>query len=217
MNCATSAARWGAVRQREPWLYGLRSVPGMAVLYDASSDLAVMPIPKSPNAPSRLEASGLHNALIEAGLHFDVLPVHLLRPEQHRVLLLGNALLPPPALRTAIERFLENGGLLIATHETSLRDQQGGRLADFAWRDLFGVRFKGVSPFTEANYGLLGDELRGAAPRYPIFFQTAVLEIECAGARPLAELVYPEKRRSKEVFTDGETPHRISASPRASR
>ncbi|HNY38817.1 MAG TPA: hypothetical protein PKJ41_00415 [Bryobacteraceae bacterium] len=196
-----------AVKEREPWLRGLRSVPGMAVLYDASSDLAVMPIPKTPNAPSRIEATGLHNALLESGFHFDVLPVHLLRPEEHRVLLLGNAYCPPVSVRAAIERFLENGGLLIATHETSLRDERGVRLPDFAWGDLLGVRFKGVSRFEEANYGLLGDELRGTAPRYPIFFQTVVLEIECAGARPLAGLVYPEGRRSKDIFTDAETPH----------
>lgn len=195
------------VKEREPWLRGLRSVPGIAVLYDAQSDLAVRPNPGTPATPSRTEASGLHNALTEGGLHFDVMPAHLLNPVEQRVLLLGNAFAPPPELRIATERFLENGGLLIATHETSLRDAHGKRLPNFAWSDLLGVRFKGVSPFSEANYGWLGDELRDSAPAYPVLFTTPVLEVECTTAKPLADLLYPEAHRTPEVFTDGETSH----------
>lgn len=195
------------VKERETWLKGLRSVPGIAIVYDAASDMAVMPVPGTPATPARVESSGLHNALLEAGLHFDVVPAHLLNPDEHRVLLLGNAFSPPPALRRKIERFLSSGGLLIATHETSLRDPQGKRLPEFAWRDLLGVKFRGVSPYTEANYGWLREELRGSAPAYPVLFTAPVLEVEPATAVPLADLLYPEGHRTPEVFTDGETPH----------
>lgn len=196
-----------SVREREPWLKGARSVPGVAVVYDAASDLAVMPAPGTPATPARVECSGLHNALLEAGLHFDVLPAHLLQPEQHRVLLLGNASSPPPALRGKMEAFLAGGGLLIATHETSLRDARGKRLPDFSWSDLLGVKFRGVSSFAEANYGWLRDELRGSAPAYPVLFTAPVLEVECTTAAPLADLLHPEAHRTAEVFTDAETPH----------
>lgn len=195
------------VKERERWLKGLRSVPGIAVVYDAASDMAVMPVPGTPATPARVESSGLHNALIEAGLHFDVVPAHLLNADEHRVLLLGNAFSPPPVLRGKIERFLSNGGLLIATHETSLRDPHGKRLPEFAWSDLLGVKFRGMSPFTEANYGWLREDLRGSAPAYPVLFTTPVLEVETTTAVPLADLLYPEGHRTPEVFTDGETPH----------
>jgi hypothetical protein len=196
-----------SVKVREPWLKGLRSVPGIAVVYDAASDMAVMPVPGMPATPTRVESSGLHNALLEAGLHFDVVPAHLVNADEHRVLLLGNAFSPPAALRKKIERFLSNGGLLIATHETSLRDAQGKRLPEFAWSDLLGVKFRGVSPFAEANYGWLREELRGSAPAYPVLFTAPVLEVETTTAVALADLLYPEGHRTPEVFTDGETPH----------
>lgn len=197
-----------SVKDREPWLEGLQSVPGIAIVYDAASDLAVMPLASArASTPVREEASGLHNALVDAGLHFDVTPVHRLEAQRHRVILLGNTMAPSDSLRQSLEQFVRAGGLLIATHETSLRDPKGQRLPDFAWRDLFGVRFRGVSPFREANYGWLSDELRGPAPAYPMLFTSPVLEVECDGARPLAELVYPEGHRTPEVFTDGETPY----------
>ncbi len=69
------------------------------------------------------------------------------------------------------------------------------------------MRFKQDSPFEEANYCWAGDELRGAAPSYPMLFRTRVLEVECTTARALAELAYPAAHRTKEIYTDGETPY----------
>ena len=79
--------------------------------------------------------------------------------------------------------------------------------SDFAWSDLLGVQLTGTSPYTEANFAWLGDDLRGDAPAYPLLFRVPVLEVKCTTAVKLAELVYPEGHRSPEVFTDGETPY----------
>jgi len=199
----------GAISEREPWLAGLKSVPNVAVVYDAESELVLLPLPSAPRGglPVRQEATGLHHALLDAGIHFDVVNAEALAPQNYCALLIGNAVCPSAGLRDALTKFVTAGGLLIATHETSLRDAKGRRLPDFAWSGLLGVRFTGVSPFQEANYGWLSDELRGDAPAYPVLFTSPVLEVECTTARPLAELVYPEAHRSPDVFTDGETPH----------
>jgi len=107
----------------------------------------------------------------------------------------------------SLAKFVNDGGLLIATAETSLRDEAGQRRSDFAWSDLLGVHLTGTSPYIEANFAWLGDDLRGDAPAYPLLFRVPVLEVQCTTAVKLAELVYPEGHRSPQIFTDGETPY----------
>jgi hypothetical protein len=202
-----------AIAEREEWLAGLESVPNIAIVYDAASELALLPWPETKQAmPLRQEASGLHDALLDAGMHFDVVHAARFQPADYRAVLLGNVVSPSEALHESLRRHVESGGLVIATNETSLRDRSGRRLDNFAWADLLGVKFTGVSPFAEANYGWLGDELRAGepgneAPAYPVLFRTAVLEVAATTATPLAELVYPEAHRAAGVFTDGETPY----------
>jgi hypothetical protein len=153
------------------------------------------------------ETRGLHNALLDANLHFDVIDADRVSPSRYRALLLGDAVSPSAALLEKLRAYVSGGGLLIATHETSLRDEKGKRRENFAWADFLGVRFTGISPFKEANYCWLGDELRGDAPAYPALFLTEVLEVQCTSAKRLAELVYPEGHRTPDRFTDGETPY----------
>ncbi|MCX6619514.1 MAG: beta-galactosidase trimerization domain-containing protein, partial [Acidobacteria bacterium] len=145
------------------------------------------------------------HALLEAGLHFDVVDSASLSTTGYSALFLGDAVAPHDQLLHALRAYVSAGGLLVVTGETSLRDRHGKRRPDFAWADFLGVRFTGVSPFEEANYAWLGEELRGGAPDYPLLFRTALLEVECTTARPLAEIAYPAAHRTKEIFTDGET------------
>ena len=42
-----------------------------------------------------------------------------------------------------LRRFVENGGSILATYETSLYDEEGNRRADFGLSDLFGASFDG--------------------------------------------------------------------------
>jgi hypothetical protein len=201
------ARTFQAVKEREPWLAGLESVPSVALVYDPKSELCLLPLPGQTGLPVQQETIGLHNALLDGGVHFDVVSPEWLEPSQYRALLIGNAVCPPPALLEALRSYVAAGGLLIVTHETSLGDGRGQRREDFSWADLLGVRFTGISPFKEANYLWLGDELRGDAPAYPLLFRSEVLEIRCTSARALGELVYPEGHRTRDQFTDGETPY----------
>lgn len=198
---------FGAVREREPWLVGLESVPNVAVVYDCQSELSLLPLAQGGSLRVQQEATGLHNALLDGGMHFDVVNADRLSPSKYGALLLGDAVSPSAALLDALRAYVTRGGLLIATNETSLRDAKGKLRDNFAWADLLGVRFIGFSPYKEANYCWLGDELRGAAPAYPLLFLTEVLEVQPTSAKSLAELVYPEGHRTPTRFTDGETPY----------
>jgi hypothetical protein len=211
---ANAGRVFSAIAEREEWLAGLKSVPNIAIVYDAASEVALLSLPETKQStPLRQEASGLHDALLDAGMHFDVVHAARFRPSDYRAVLLGNVVAPSEGLRESLRRYVESGGLLMATDETSLRDGAGRRRDNFAWADLLGVKFTGVSPFAEANYGWLGDELRGGsapgdeAPAYPVLFRAPALEVARTTATMLAELVYPEAHRAPGVFTDGETPY----------
>jgi len=195
-----------AVAERQQWLAHLESVPDVAVVYDWQSDVAHFPLAGTrPRLPVQQEATGLHNALLEAGMHFDVLNSESVPSRGYRALLLGDAMCASEELLATLRQHVEAGGFLLVTNETSLRDRNGNRRDNFAWSEFLGVRFKGVSPFKEANYCWVADELRGEAPAYPMLFLTEVLEVELTTARMLAELAYPAAHRTPEVFTDGET------------
>jgi hypothetical protein len=201
------AATFDEVAKRQSWLAGLSSVPNIAIAYDWPSDLAFLALPGNKGRPVQQECAGLHDALIDAAVHFDVVNSDRLESSEYRTILIGDALCASASLERRLRAFVEAGGLLIVTHETSLGNNKAQRLDKFAWGDLLGVRFTGVSPFEEANFGMLGSELRGDSPGYPVLFRTRVLEIACTSARPLAELVYPAAHRTRDVFTDGETPY----------
>jgi hypothetical protein len=205
---------FSVVHERETWLSGLRSVPNIGIVYDPRSELAARLARRegselttgyggnyvATRGHSMIpEVGGLHDALQVAGVHFDVVQEGSFAPQDYRVLLVGNAVAPPPRLTTQIHDFVSRGGLLIVTAETSLRNENGDLLTDFGWSDLLGVRFTGFSPF-EATYAWIGDELRGPSLRYPVLFMSPTLKIECTTAQPLATTVYPEARMTAKTF-----------------
>ena len=191
---------FAAAREREPWLGGLRSVPNIAIVYDARAERALRALRQSNEHPIQEEARGLHDALLDGNHHFDVVNAADLRLEGHRALVFADASGADEAALPALRRFVADGGLLVATHETSLRDTAGSLRRDFAWAELLGVRYEGRSPFADVNWAWLNDELRGALPPYPVLFTTEVLDVTCTTAMMLAERVHPEAARTPAAY-----------------
>ena len=91
-------------------------------------------------------ASGFYHALVEGRIPFEtVLDSQLdgehLRP--FRVLALPNVTDLSEAQCAQLRAFVEKGGGLVATHETSLFDERGKRREDFGLAGLFGASFAG--------------------------------------------------------------------------
>lgn len=196
---------FAACREREPWLGGLRSVPNIAVVYDGPAERALRAQRQTNDHPIQEEARGLHDALLDGGYHFDVVNAADLKPDGHRVLVFANAAGADASQVPALRQFVSDGGLLIATHETSLRDPDGNLRDDFAWAELLGVHYAGRGPFTDVNWAALHEEVRGALPPYPVLFNTEVLDVTCTTATLLAERVHPEKARTRETYLCGAT------------
>ena len=101
-----------------------------------------------PEARAKVEDSalGFYQALIEARIPFEMVHDRLLDPEhvnQFKTLILPNIAALSTEQCSQIRAFVEQGGSIVATHETSLYDEWGVRRADFGLASLFGTSCTG--------------------------------------------------------------------------
>ena len=91
-------------------------------------------------------ALGFYQALIEARIPFEMVHDHLLDPEHingFKTLILPNVAALSTQQCDQLQAFVEQGGSLVATYETSLYDEWGVRRSDFGLASLFGTSFTG--------------------------------------------------------------------------
>jgi hypothetical protein len=98
----------------------------------------------NPEELVELPFRGMANALLRGRIPY--LPVHADHIERDRprlsVLVLPNLAVMSPSQCAAVRRFVERGGNLIATGQTSLYDPFGEPRNDFALADLFGAHVR---------------------------------------------------------------------------
>ncbi len=91
-------------------------------------------------------ALGFYQALIEARIPFEMVHDRLLDRQhiaQFRTLILPNIAALSNLQCRQIRDFVDNGGNIVATYETSLYDEWGVRRRDFGLASMFGVSFTG--------------------------------------------------------------------------
>ena len=89
---------------------------------------------------------GYYQALIEARIPFEMVHDQLLdaaHTDQFKVLVFPNIAALSTRQCAQIRDFVNRGGSIVATHQTSLYDEAGVRRADFGLADLFGASFDG--------------------------------------------------------------------------
>jgi hypothetical protein len=124
--------------------------------YDASR-------PQARNGEHEL---GMYQALIEARIPFEKVHDHLLDAEHldpFKLLILPNIAALSDEQCRSLEAYVERGGSLLATFETSLYDQWGVKRKDFGLAGLFGVSWKGKleGPMQNSYLGLNPDPASG--------------------------------------------------------
>jgi len=164
---------------------------------------------------------GFYHALVEARVPFEMVHDRLLDPERLRpfkLLILPNIACLSSRQCDQILRFVEGGGSVVATYETSLYDEQGERRSDFGLAGLFGARIAGTVEGPMRNsYLRLEREAGGRA--HPLLnglddaprIINGVWRVEVAPAGPLVaqpltlipsypdlpmEMVYPRTERT---------------------
>jgi glycosyl hydrolase family 42 (putative beta-galactosidase) len=97
---------------------------------------------------------GYYQALVEARLPFEMAHDGLLdaaRLSRFRTLILPNIAALSTQQCAQLRDFVQRGGGLVATYETSLYDEQGERRPDFGLADLFGASYAGKVEFRMQN------------------------------------------------------------------
>jgi hypothetical protein len=99
-------------------------------------------------ARSRVEdhTLGFYHALIEARIPFEMVHDRLLDAahiDRFKVLILPNIAALSNAQCDQLRQYLQRGGSIIATFETSLYDEWGAPRKDFGLADVFGIRYQG--------------------------------------------------------------------------
>jgi hypothetical protein len=126
-----------------------------------------------PKARERVEdhALGWYQALIEARIPFEMVHDRLL-DEDHlarlKTLILPNIAALSDGQCRQLRAFVERGGGLVATYETSLCDERGRRRPDFGLAELFGASFRkrADGPMRNAYLKLEADPRTGR--RHPL-------------------------------------------------
>ena len=89
---------------------------------------------------------GYYQALIEARIPFEMVHDRLLDPahtDPYRVLIFPNIAALSDAQCGQIRDYVQRGGSIVATYETSLYDEWGVRRSDYGLAELFGAPYDG--------------------------------------------------------------------------
>jgi len=114
---------------------------------------------------------GYYHALIEARIPFEMVHDHLLDPahvDQFKVLVLPNIAALSTRQCGQIRDYVNRGGSIVATYETSLYDEWGVRRKDFGLADLFGASFDGRIDARMQNSYLRLEPDPATGKRHPI-------------------------------------------------
>ncbi len=116
-------------------------------------------------------ALGWYQALIESRIPFEMVHDRLLNQAHispFKTLILPDIAALSESQCAQLHAFVERGGGLIATYETSLYDEWGVKRKDFGLADLFGVNFKGsiTGPMQNSYLRLESDPATGR--RHPL-------------------------------------------------
>jgi hypothetical protein len=114
---------------------------------------------------------GYYQALIEARIPFEMVHDQLLDVEHidpFKVLIFPNIAALSSAQCTQIREYVQRGGSIVATHETSLYDEWGERRPDFGLADLFGASFDGTLDARMQNSYLRLEADPATGKRHPL-------------------------------------------------
>lgn len=140
------ADMYGKYYKSEKYLRNTASMANVGMVYSQQTDQKYGGNPWQES--KRDHALGMYQALVEARMPFDMVNDKLLDEEHlkaYKLLILPNIAALSGAQCESLRRFVQKGGSLVATFETSLYDEEGAPRSNFGLSDLFGVTYdKGV-------------------------------------------------------------------------
>lgn len=126
--------------QNEKYLRNTKSLATVAMVYSEQTERYYGGQPWHENYGDH--ENGMYHTLIEARIPFDMVNDRLLDLEDikgYELLILPNIACLSDHQCMQLREYVDQGGHLIATFQTSLFDEEGNRRSDFGLADLFGV------------------------------------------------------------------------------
>ncbi|MVM28984.1 hypothetical protein GO755_02985 [Spirosoma sp. HMF4905] len=128
--------------KNEKYLRNTASMSRVGVVYSEQTDRNYGGKPWQQKSSDHLD--GMYHALVESRIPFDMVNDRLLTPEdlkRFKLLILPNIAALSDAQCKQIQAFVDNGGSVVSTFETSLYDEEGKQRSDFGLASLFGVSY----------------------------------------------------------------------------
>jgi len=131
--------------ENEKYLRNTGSLARVAMVYSEQTERNYGG--KDWQSHSNWHALGMYHALIEARVPFDMVNDRLLDAhhlKNYKLLVLPNISALSKAQCEQLLQFVNNGGSIVSTFETSLYDETGAQRRNFGLADLFGVDYGGT-------------------------------------------------------------------------
>ncbi len=143
----------------EPYLRNEEPLARVAVVYSEQTERYYSGPPGRSQA--RGHELGMYQALVESRVPFEMVHDRLLGAEhvdRYKLLILPNVAALSDEQCRRLREYVERGGSLVATFETSLYDEWGVRRPDFGLAEVFGVSYGGRAEGPMRNAYLRLDE-----------------------------------------------------------
>jgi hypothetical protein len=188
--------RWHQAAER--YLRNESPIARVAVVYSEQTEKYYVGPPG--RAQARFHELGMYHALVEARVPFEMVNDRRLdsaHVDRYKLLVLPNVAALSDAQCRQLREYVDRGGSLLATFETSLYDEWGVKRRDFGLADLFGVSYAGrvegpmqnayIRLAAEANHPLLA----GFADAARIIHGVWRLDVRPRGPFPLPLTLIP--------------------------
>lgn len=147
------------MKKYEDLLHHQRPVASTAIYYSRSSNLKCnQSIFPASDVYSNLEKDhyivnliGMEQVLLDRHIQYDIitdLDFSIDKLKKIKLLIVPNGAVLSGAEVEVIRQFVENGGHLLATYQTSLYDETGKQRENFALSDVFGCTYTGINKDT---------------------------------------------------------------------
>ena len=181
------------VRQMEPYLKGVETVA------DVGLALTIEPY-RAPHrwADMMRGALNFHEAVLQGHFQFDVVEARQVeRYDRYQAVILAGQLTMSQQEAERIREYVAGGGRLIVSGATSLYDERGCMLEDFALADVMGVHYSGPIQDRFGYIRLRDPQLARGIPDVPILINQAPLSLTVDGGETLAWVARPEAMRTE--------------------
>ena len=193
---------FGEVNKRtialEPFVKNCKPVKDVVILHSADSVWSRAPMkPHVSWVPSTAyhPVAGAHKAMIEGHVQIALAnsEVFLKTINEYNAIVLPTQRILSEQECVAIRRFVRNGGALLVTGETGMRDTDNKPLSDFSIADVLGVKYQETIDTSISYLRVKSKDYEFGIPAYDIPVVGKYVRFKPTTAKTLVEIVPPYK------------------------